>query len=65
MLSKFEKEYLQEYFNSLTDAQRTELLIEFFEELQIQEFVSCPRKEDLEEEPDLTPWWAHTGDPLI
>ena len=63
-MDNFQREYLNEYFNSLTDAQRTELLIEFFEELQIQEIVDCPTKQNLEEDSSLVPYWAHTGDPL-
>lgn len=64
-MTDFQLKYLSEYFNSLTDSQRTKLLIQFFEELQMQEFVDCPTQKNLEEEPDLTPYWAHTGEPLI
>jgi hypothetical protein len=64
-MNNFQREYLNEYFNSLTDAQRTELIIKFFEELQIQEWVDCPTKQDLEEDSGLVPYWAHSGDPLI
>jgi len=56
-------EYLYEYFNSLTDIQKIELLIQFFEELQIQEVVSCPNPDWSDD--DRTPYWAHTGEPLI
>jgi hypothetical protein len=58
-----QKEYLYEYFNSLTDIQKIELLIQLFEELQIQEFVSCPHPDW--DAVDRTPYWAHTGVPLI
>ena len=65
-MNNFQREYLKEYFNSLTDTQRTELLIKFFEELEIQEFVGgCPTEQNLEEEFDLVPYWLHTGCPLI
>ena len=64
-MTTFEEQYLTEYFNSLTDEQRTYLLIQFFEELQTQEFVSCPIEEDFEEYPDACPIWSHTGEPLI
>lgn len=64
-MSEFEENYLKSYFNKLTEEQKTELLIEFFEELQIQEFVSCPTERCLEEDPTDEPCWAHTGDPLI
>ena len=65
MASFNQKEYLYEYFNSLTDKQKIELLTEFFEELQIQEFVSCPSEYGSEDEQTRPPYWAHTGEPLI
>lgn len=64
-MNDFEKNFLREYFNELTDSQKIDLLIEFFEELQIQEVVDCPCEEHIKEDPESAPYWAHTGEPLI
>jgi hypothetical protein len=64
-MNKLEINYLRGYFSKLTEQQRISLLVKFFEELKIQEFVNCPSKECLEDDPTRGPYWAHTGDPLI
>ena len=62
--------YLTEYFRNLTEEQKVQLLLDFFEELEIQEFVSGPTEKELAKGPladpeYLRPYWAHTGEPLV
>jgi hypothetical protein len=65
--SEFQRKYLTEYFDSMSEPSKTKLLVEFFQELQIQELVGgCPiDNEEVIQNPDLTLYWAHTGEPLI
>lgn len=65
-MTDFQLKYLIEHFSSMPDYKRIELLVLFYTELEKQEIVGgCPiDDEDLIRKPDLTPYWAHTGEPL-
>ena len=64
-MNEFEVNYLSDYFNNLSEDQKTQLFLDMFEELEMQEIVSGPCKSDVEEDPSFVPYWAHTGDPLV
>ena len=50
------------YFGRLDEVQKVGLLVAFFNELQIQEFVGCFHDED--EDEVLRMYWTHTGENL-